>query len=164
MKRSRLPAAAAVPVVATLVGAQPYPDKATPIRLVVPFGPGTGIDPMASAYSRAMAEQAGVKAIIDNTPGAEGIIGGTQAVKTAAADGYTVLWGNVATQLLNAYMLQSLPYDPVNGSVPVAATENFYLVVNVGPSTNFRPTKEVIEAARADPNELATAAARPRRG
>jgi tripartite-type tricarboxylate transporter receptor subunit TctC len=153
MKHSRFLVAAALTLVATLVGAQPYPDKATPIRFVVPFGPGTGIDLMARAYSRAMAEQAGVKAIIDNKPGAEGVIG-IQAVKTAAADGYTVLWGNFSTQVLNAHMLQNLPYDPVNDFVPVAATENVSLAINAGPSTKFRSIKEVIEAARANPGKL----------
>lgn len=145
-------ALAAVSTVAT-AQAPAFPDPGKPLRFVVPFGAGSGIDLMARAYGRAMAEQAGVNAVVDNKPGAEGVIG-IEAAKIAAPDGYTLLWGNLSTHVLNAHMLPSISYDPLTDFIPVAATENVSLVINAGPSTKFATLKEAINAARANPGKL----------
>lgn len=136
--------------------AQSFPDKAKPIRLVVPFGAGSGIDLMARAYSRAMSEQSGVNSFVENKPGAEGVIG-IESAKNAQPDGYTVVMGNLSTHVLNTYMLPSIPYDPVADFTPVVATERVSLVINAGPSTKYTSLKDVIEAARANPGKLSYA-------
>lgn len=155
MKISHLLAATLL-AVSTLAFPQAYPDKSRPIRLVVPFGAGSGVDMVVRAYSRAMNEQAGVNTIVENKPGAEGVIG-VEFAKNAAPDGYTVLLGNLSTHVLNVHMLPKLPYDPVADFIPVAAVENVSLVLNAGPSTKFSSLKEVIEAARAEPGKYSFA-------
>jgi tripartite-type tricarboxylate transporter receptor subunit TctC len=152
MKLFRLIATVALMAASTIAAAQTYPDKSRPIRLIVPFGAGSGTDLMARAYGRAMSEQAGVNVVVDNRPGAEGVIG-IEAGKNAAPDGYTAVVGNLSTHVLNAHMLTSIPYDPVADFIPVVATENVMLVINAGPSTRFTTLKEVIEAARANPGK-----------
>lgn len=131
---------------------QNYPDKATPIRIVVPFGPGGGADMIARAYARAMNEQAGVTVVVENKAGAEGVIG-VESVKTARPDGYTILLGNTSTHVLNVHMLSKAPYDPVQDFTPVSGVAKFALVMNAGPSTKFPSAKEAIEAARASPGK-----------
>jgi tripartite-type tricarboxylate transporter receptor subunit TctC len=152
MKANRLLAASLI-AVSTLALPQAYPDKSKPIRIVVPFGAGSGADLMARAYGRAMNEQAGVTVIVENKAGAEGVIG-VEAAKHAAPDGYTILHANSSTHVLNALMLQKLPYDPVADFIPVYGVAAWSVVLNAGPSTKFRSVKEVIEAARANPGKL----------
>lgn len=132
--------------------AQGYPDKTRPIRLVVPFGAGSGTDLIARAYARAMTEQAGVNMVVDNKPGAEGVIG-VEAVKSAPADGYTLLIANTSTHVLNVHMLAKIPYDPVADFIPVSGVAKFGLVINAGPSTKFQSARELLEAARANPGK-----------
>src|SRR4051812_43582256 len=98
--------AAALIAASTLGHAQEFPDKSRPIRLLVPFGAGSGIDLVARAYARAMSE-AGINAMVENKAGADGVIG-VEAAKSAPADGYTVLFGNLSTHVLNAHMLPTL--------------------------------------------------------
>ena len=145
--------AAILLAVSTLTYSQAYPDKSRPIRIVVPFGAGSGLDLIARAYAQAMVEQAGVKAIVDNKPGAEAVIG-VEFVKHAPADGYTVLFGNISTHVLNVYMLPTLPYDPVADFIPVTGAFSVSLVLNAGPSTNFHSVKELVDAARSAPGKL----------
>ena len=132
--------------------AKPYPDKSRTIRVVVPFGPGSGHDIIARAYARALNEQAGLTVIVDNRPGAEGIIG-VEAAKNAAPDGYTLLLGNTSTMVLNVHMMPTVRYDPLADFTPVTGVAKFSLVVNAGPSTKFKSARELIEAARTNPGK-----------
>jgi tripartite-type tricarboxylate transporter receptor subunit TctC len=133
--------------------AQGYPDKAKTLKLIVPFGAGSSTDLMARAYGRAMGEIAGINVIVDNKPGADGVIG-VQAAKASAPDGYTMLLANSSTQVLNVHMQPKLPYDPVADFVPVSGVAKFSLVLNAGPGTTFKTVRELIEAARRDPGKL----------
>ena len=141
---------------------QTFPDKTRPIRLVVPFGAGSGTDLIARAYGKAMAEQHGVNVVIDNKPGAEGVIG-VEAVKNAPADGYTFLIANTSTHVLNVHMLQKIPYDPIADFMPVATVAKFALVLNAGPSTKFNRRATPLKPRARTPESTATAAAPPRR-
>ncbi len=107
---------------------------------------------MARAYSQALSEVAGVRAIVDNRPGAEGVIG-VEAAKLAAPDGYTVILGNSSTHVLNALMLPKVPYDPMADFVPVAGVAKIALALNAGPSTKFRTISELIAAAKVEPGK-----------
>src|SRR3954467_11307010 len=90
--------------------AQTFP--ARPIRLVVPFGPGSGTDLIARAVAKAVTEQTGASIIIDNKPGGEGFIA-SQAAAAAAPDGYTLLMASSSTQVVNVHLFKKLPYDPI---------------------------------------------------
>ncbi|MBT2305228.1 tripartite tricarboxylate transporter substrate binding protein [Variovorax paradoxus] len=139
--------------VSTLACAQAFPDKSKPIRIVVPFGAGSGADVLARAYARAIGESGGLNAIVDNKPGAEGVIG-LELAKNAAPDGYTVVFSNLSTHVLNVYQQEKLPYDPVVDFTPLVVVESVALVLNAGPSTKFRSLGDALEAARANPGKL----------
>lgn len=70
-------------MVASATWAQTYPDKSRPIHFVAPFGAGSGVDLVLRAYARALGEQAGINAIVDNKPDADGVIG-VEFAKNAA--------------------------------------------------------------------------------
>src|SRR5207248_10429164 len=99
--------------------ADTFPDRSKPLRILVPFGVGSGNDLIARAYARAISEESGQPAIVDNKPGAEAVIG-VEAAKNSAPDGYTILFGNSSTHVLNVHMLEKLPYDPVADFTPLA--------------------------------------------
>lgn len=145
--------AIALCAVCTLTTAQPFTDKARPIRIVVPFGAGSGADLLMRAYARAMNEFGGVNVIVDNKPGAEGVIG-LEFAKNAPPDGYTIAVSNLSTHVLNVYQQASLPYDPAVDFVPLVVTESVALVLNAGPSSKFNSISELLEAARARPGKL----------
>ncbi|NDZ18795.1 tripartite tricarboxylate transporter substrate binding protein [Variovorax sp. WS11] len=139
--------------ICTAASAQGFPDKSKQLRILVPFGAGSGNDVIARAYARAISEESGQPTIVENKPGAEAVIG-VEAAKSAAPDGYTILFGNSSTHVLNVHMLQKLPYDPVADFIPLSGVASVALVMNGGPSTKFRSVKEVVEAARANPGKL----------
>lgn len=130
-----------------------FPDKSKPIRIIVPFGAGSGTDLMARALARAMGEHSGVIAIVENKPGADGVIG-MQAAKTARPDGYTMVMGNISTQVLNVHMLPNLAYDPVADFVPIAGVAKFTNVLNASSTVPFKNLTELINDARKNPGKL----------
>jgi tripartite-type tricarboxylate transporter receptor subunit TctC len=138
--------------VCTAVAAQTFPDKSRPLRILVPFGVGSGNDLIARAYAKAIGEETGISAIVENKPGAEAIIG-TEAGKNAAPDGYTVFFGNSSTHVLNVHMLPNLPYDPIADFIPFSGVASVSLVMNAGPSTQFKNVKDLVDAARANPGK-----------
>jgi tripartite-type tricarboxylate transporter receptor subunit TctC len=132
--------------------AQPYPDSSKPLKIIVPFGAGSSTDVLARALARGVTEVAGMTAIVENKAGAEGQIG-MSAGKAALPDGYTLVMTTSSTQVLNPHMLSNLPYDPVADFIPVAGVARFALIMNAGPSVNFRNAREFIAAARAQPGK-----------
>lgn len=96
--------------------ANDYPNR--PIRLIVPFLAGTSPDNMARALSAELAPKLGQPLVVENMPGAGGIIGG-RALKRAAADGYTL--GVLAnTHVINIHMYKQMPYDPARDFTCIA--------------------------------------------
>ncbi|MBT2304674.1 tripartite tricarboxylate transporter substrate binding protein [Variovorax paradoxus] len=136
----------------SLAHSQGFPEAGRPIRLIVPFGAGASADAVARAFARAMSEQTGATVIVDNKPGADAVIG-VEYVKQAAPDGYTLLFGNLSTQVLNVFMVPNLRYNPLTDFIPVAATNKVSLVINAGPSTNFKSLHDLVAAARANPGK-----------
>jgi tripartite-type tricarboxylate transporter receptor subunit TctC len=94
---------------AALAGAQDYPRK--PITLVVPYAAGGGTDVVARSLAEQMSKQLGQPVVVDNKPGASGILGTSFAAK-AQPDGYTVLVGLTQSLLTNQFLYTKLPYDP----------------------------------------------------
>src|SRR5688572_16473011 len=92
-----------------------YPVK--PVRVIVPFTPGTGIDILARMLGTRLGERWKASVVVDNRPGASGNIG-TEAVAKAAPDGYTLLM-TASTIVLNLSLFKSVPYDPVKDFAPV---------------------------------------------
>ncbi|MBT2336608.1 tripartite tricarboxylate transporter substrate binding protein [Variovorax paradoxus] len=138
--------------VSTLTCAQSFPEKSRPIRIVVPAGAGSGTDVVARAYARALGD-AGLIAIVENKAGAEGVIG-LEFAKNAAPDGYTVVFSNLSTHVLNMYQQEKLPYDPVADFTPLVVLESVALVLNAGPSRKLTSLADALTAARANPGKV----------
>src|SRR5260370_36447000 len=100
----------ALGLLAGQVEAQPYPSRA--VRIVVPFGPGGSGDITARTFAQYLEGQARQPVVVENKPGANGIIG-TEAVKAAAPDGYTLLLATNSTHAANVSLYRKLPYEPV---------------------------------------------------
>ena len=131
--------------------AQDYPSK--PIRIVVPFGPGTATDIVARTVGAEIASRTGQAVVIDNKPGAEGQIGG-QAAATSAPDGYTLFITTQTTQAINIHVYKSLPYDPVKSFAPVSGLSLGAQVVMVKNELPAKSIGELIALARKQPGKL----------
>lgn len=128
-----------------------YPNK--PIRFIVPFPPGGNVDLMARAIGQKLSENFSQQIVIDNRPGAAGIIGTEMAAK-APANGYTMLMGSIGALSINPSIYRKLPYDPVKSFSPVTlATVTPNLLV-VHPLLPVNSVKELIALARSKPGQL----------
>jgi len=104
-----------------------YPDR--PIRMVVPFPPGSITDVVARSLGKAMADDLGQPVVVENKPGANGIIG-THDVAKAKPDGYTLVVVGVSTAASGVSLFKDLPYDPAADLAPIGAVaETPYLLV-----------------------------------
>ena len=138
-------------VLALPVAAQEYPTK--PIRIVVPFGPGTATDIVARTVGAQLSSRTGQPVVIENKPGAEGQIG-AQAAATAAPDGYTLFITTQTTQAMNVHIYKALPYDPVKSFAPISGLSLGAQVVMVKNELPVKTVGELIELARAQPGKL----------
>ena len=112
-------------------GAEPFPNKDRPVRLIVPFTAGSSFDAGARAYAQALSEDLGANVVVENRPGADGVIG-VSAAKTAAPDGYTILFTSLSTQVVNPHIFKKLAYDPINDFIPLIGTMKTTLVMAGG--------------------------------
>ncbi|HPU51391.1 MAG TPA: tripartite tricarboxylate transporter substrate binding protein [Burkholderiaceae bacterium] len=136
--------------------AQTYPARA--VKIIVPFPPGGAIDALGRLLAQKMSESWGQPVVVENRPGAGGIIG-TDAGAKAPADGHTLTMGAVSTHAINVGLYKKLPYDPVKdfaAVAPVAIVPNL-LVVN--PSLGVSTIAELIALARSKPGQLSYASA-----
>ncbi len=128
-------------------GAGPWPDR--PVRLLVPFAPGGGVDTFARTISPRLSAALGQQWVIDNRPGAAGNIA-TEIVVKANPDGHTVLLGQGTTLTVNP-TLYKLPFDVANDLRPVVMlTASQYMMV-VHPSLSAKSLREFIALAKAKP-------------
>ena len=102
--------------VSPLALAQAFPTK--PIKVIVPFAPGSATDQIGRAFGAKMAESLGQPVIIENKPGANGMIG-ADAVAKSPADGYTILFGTNSTNAALKSLMKKLPYDQDTAFTPV---------------------------------------------
>src|ERR1700730_16512039 len=135
----------------TPAAAQDYPAK--PIRIVVPFGPGTATDIVARTVGSEIASRTGQAVVTDNKPGAEGQIG-AQTAAAAAPDGYTLFITTQTTQAINIHVYKSLPYDPVKSFAPLSGLSLGAQVVMVKSELPVKTIGELIALARAQPGKL----------
>ena len=150
-RRSLLPFAAAT-LVAPIAfrAAFAWPDQ--PVRIVVPFTPGTGPDIIARFVGEKLSPKIGQPVVVDNVAGASGNIG-SQQVARAKPDGLTLM-SSVNTLVMNASLFKNLPYDPVTDFAPIGLTAwgSLVLVANPGQPTNT--LAELVAAAKANPKKL----------
>lgn len=135
--------------VSTAVAQSAYPSR--PIKMVVPYPAGGASDVVARMIGEKLQQAWGQPVVIDNRPGASGIIG-AQAVIKSPADGYTVLVHNTVLIQLPA-VLEKPPFDPLKDLLPVIMTiqtNNLFVVPNDSPSKTF---KEFIALAKANPTQ-----------
>lgn len=129
-----------------------YPDK--PVRIIVPFPPGGAADMFARAVGQKLSEAWGNRqpVVIDNKPGAGGVIG-TDAAAKAPADGSTFLMVTIG-HAVNPFMYAKLPYDTKADLVPVGVVAQVPSIVVAGPSYKGKTLKDVIDMAKAKPESL----------
>jgi tripartite-type tricarboxylate transporter receptor subunit TctC len=143
-------AVAAFAFAASVQAQEPYPSR--PIKLIVPFTPGTGMDILARTLGPGLTERWKVPVVVENRPGASGNIG-TEAVAKSPADGYTALV-TANTLVMNRSLFASIPYDPVKDFAPVALLAVGSLALVAHPSVPAGNVQELIALARARPGRL----------
>jgi tripartite-type tricarboxylate transporter receptor subunit TctC len=130
--------------------AQTYPAK--PIKLIVPYTPGSPVDVLARVVMQHVSARLHQPIVIDNRPGAGTTIG-TKAAAEAAADGYTLLIG-ATSFIIAASMYPNLDYDPIGGFAPVAMLAVSPQVLVIAPSVPAKTVAEFIAYAKANPGTL----------
>ena len=151
MKTLTLALAAAFTLAVTgEANAQAYPVK--PIRLIVPWVAGGGTDIVARIITLKLAENLGQPIVIDNRPGANGIIGAEIAAK-APPDGYTIVL-HAVEHFINASVYAKLPYDTVKDISPVTMVATHYLVLIVSPSAPTKSVAELVALAKSKPQAV----------
>jgi len=130
---------------------QTYPSK--PLRFVVPFPPGGGVDIVARAVAEKLSPRLGQPIVIDNKPGAGTAIG-TEAVVKSAPDGYTLLVGPIGSQAIVRLMRADLPFDIRRDLAPVARIGHGIVALMVPASSKATSARELVALAKASPGKL----------
>ena len=146
-------ALAASAVLAMGVGgacAQSYPSQ--PIRFIVPYAAGGGVDMVARAIAPKLSERLGQPVVIDNRGGAGGNIGTELAARTEP-NGYTIMMG-AAALAINTSLYRNLPFDPVKDFVPVSLVSATPNILAVHPAVPAKSVKQLIQLAKAQPGRL----------
>ena len=125
-----------------------------PIRLIVPFPPGGGTDLVGRSVGAKLAEALGQKVVVDNRGGAGGNIGAEMAARSDP-DGYTLLIGAIGAISVNPSLYAGkLPYDPQRDLAPITLSSDALNILMVHPSMPVKTVKDLIELAKAKPNQL----------
>jgi tripartite-type tricarboxylate transporter receptor subunit TctC len=150
----RLPALLAAALLSLHAAAQPYPSK--PVRIIVPFAPGGGSDFIARFTAQKLSGSFGSQVIVENLPGAGGLLGIERGVK-ADADGYTFTL--IASSYTVNAALYPLKYDPIQDITPVVQVSQGPLILVVNPKLAAKTTAELVALAKARPGSLNFASA-----
>ena len=156
----RFPCGAVLAAICALAAAgacaQSYPVK--PVRLIVPYPPGGGTDIFARILGSRLAETFGQQVVIEQRPGAGGVIGAEAAAK-AAPDGYTLLIGQASNLAINVSLMRKLPYDPVRDFAPITLIATSPSLLIVHPSLPVSTIKGLVTLAKARPGSINYASA-----
>jgi tripartite-type tricarboxylate transporter receptor subunit TctC len=133
--------------------AEDYPDK--PVRLIIPYPPGGGIDMVARIFQQKLGDLLGQQIVIDNRPGASGAIG-AQVVSKSDPDGYTLLFcaGDFITI---PQLMPQRTFSPMNELLPIAMMTDSPMVLVASANASFGDVRSVVDAAKVNPNGLAYA-------
>lgn len=134
-------------VISSIVFAQEKDFPSKPIRLVAPFGPGSGADTTGRFFADLLGKTLGQPAFVENRPGASGSVGAV-AVKNAPADGYTLLIAGWSAQAVNPVVFQDLPYDPIKDFKPVSGLMRSALGFFVPANSKINSLAEFVAAAK----------------
>lgn len=131
--------------------AQSYPAK--PIRVINPYTAGGGVDAILRPMTQKMTESLGKQMVVENRPGANGMIGLELAAKSPP-DGYTLAAGTTSALTMNVAVYEKVPYDPVRDFAPISNFAESAFILSVHPSVPATSVKEFIALAKARPNQL----------
>lgn len=147
-------AAAALAGVAPLTAAaQAFPNR--PVKLLVPFGPGSGTDTIARVVAEGLSENLRVPVVVDNREGAGGLVG-TKAAMTMPADGYTIVAISNAF-LIAPQLFKAAPYDPVRDFTALSKVAAMPMTIVVGATSPFKTMQDLIDYMKANPGKASFA-------
>ena len=144
----------ALTVTATNVNAQAFPSK--PVKIIVPSTPGDGSDILARSIAQKLTERWGQSVIVENRPGAGGVVG-TEVAAKSTADGYTVIMGNAGSHAINQALYPKLSYDVVRDFAPITLVASAPNVFVVNPSVPAKTVAEFIAIAKKEPGKYSFA-------
>ena len=136
---------------ATAAAAQTYPDRT--VRVIVPYTAGGGTDTVGRAVSQRLAEKWGQPVVVENRPGAGTTIG-ADAVAKAAPDGYTLLFSDSSSFVINPHMYDKLPFDPLKDLEPIALAVRLAPVLAAAANAPGKTVPELVAHAKANPGKL----------
>src|SRR5256886_9038183 len=131
-----------------------YPNRT--ITLVLPFAAGSGTDTTTRIISQHLAAALGVGIVVDNKPGANGMIAATYVAR-AAPDGYTLFVTTNTTHSANPYLLKTLSYDPVKDFTPIARTGDLPFMLVIHPEIPANSVADLIALAKKEPGKYSYA-------
>ena len=131
--------------------AQDYP--ARPVRMLVGWAPGGGVDVTARTLAQQLSPAWGHQIIVDNRPGAAGNLAGDLTAK-ANSDGYTILLGSIGELAVNVSLFKSMPYDPIRDFSHIAMGVRVPNILVVHPSVPARDVRELVEYSKKQPQGL----------
>jgi tripartite-type tricarboxylate transporter receptor subunit TctC len=134
-----------------MAAAQAYPSRS--IQMIVPLSAGSAVDAIMRSVTQKMSENLGQQIVIENIPGASGIIG-AEKLKNAAADGYTIGGFNDGTVAILPGLKQGLPFDPLKDFAPVSLVAGIDWVLVVNPSVPAKNLNEFLAMVRAKPGQI----------
>lgn len=128
-----------------------YPERV--VTLIVPFAAGGPTDVTARIFAREIAGKLGQSVIVDNRPGAGGLLGGGAAAR-AKADGYTLLWGGTSTMAVAPSLYAKIPYDPLKSFQPISRAVKGPLVLIVNGKLPAKNLQELVAFAKENPDKI----------
>jgi tripartite-type tricarboxylate transporter receptor subunit TctC len=137
--------------VAVAASAQPFPER--PVRIILGFPPAGGVDLVARILAPKLTEYLGQQVIVDNRPGASGLIG-TEIAAKAAADGHTLFLGTTGNLSINQSLYPKLGFDIDRAFAPVTLVSSVPFLVYVHPSLPAKTASEFIALAKARPEQI----------
>lgn len=131
--------------------AQAFPTK--PVRIIIAFPPGGGVDIVARIMGPRLTEIWNQPVVVENRPGASGVIG-TEVAARSAPDGHSVFFGTLGNLTANQYLYPKMPVDPLRDMAPVTQVVAVHFVMVAHPSLPAKNVKELIALARAHPGQI----------
>jgi tripartite-type tricarboxylate transporter receptor subunit TctC len=147
----RFATACALLLTASMALAQNFPQH--PVRLIVPYPPGSGTDIAARVLGQKLTESWGQQVIVENRPGAGAIIG-VDAVAKAAPDGYTIGIADTGPLAINPALYPKLPYNPVRDFAPVTLVAKLPFMLVVNPALPVNNVAELVALAKKEPGKI----------
>ena len=132
-------------------GAQEWPQN--PVKIVVPYPAGAGVDPVARLVGQKLSERWKQTVIVDNKPGGSGTIGATYVAR-APADGLTIMMSATAEVVINQFTMDKMQYDPETDLVPVTLAVRLPFILVTHPSNPYSNIAELVAYAKKNPNKV----------